>query len=497
MDRHISFDRWRLLGDKMFLESDLSSYTYAEAASFISRAAVFLQRELPSEQDIVPLLLDNSTEFVLTVLAVMAASRTPYPIQPNCKPAEYESKVWGISSSILIADSGSEPLVTRLGVRSIQLSQLIEAAQDGTADSDAPGGILGEMKLICGTSGTTERPKKVVLQLSHIIANAKAHADSIGLTTDDKVLSCLPFYHGFTLLTHLFSVLALEAGFIAGRDSSPKAVATLIAKFGATYTSFVPALLDSIMRNFDYQLFDSPTLKRVSVGSAPVSEKQVKNYRRFFANQRLYVTYGQTEAGPRISTLDVNGSSENVWDTVGAPLAHTEVRVANADTNGIGELQVRAAWQMLGYYGEPDASDVLFTADGWLQTGDLAKLVDDKYIRMCGRKKDLIISGGVNVSPVEIETILNTISWIDESMVIAVPDERRGEVAHAFVVASSEQTCTIIGSKQIMDVLKGRLDLIKIPKKIHFVSRLPKNPIGKPDRKALLKKYIESIASTA
>ncbi|NJR61138.1 MAG: acyl--CoA ligase [Cyanobacteria bacterium CRU_2_1] len=317
-----------------------------------------------------------------------------------------------------------------------------------------------------------------------MLQNAHAHAKSLGLNTDDRILSCLPFYHGMTLLTHIFSVLSLDATFVVGQDTFPQTISRMIKDFKVSYTSFVPSLLDVIICNFSYDLLDSEHLKKVSIGSAPVLAKQVRYYKEFFINQEVYVTYGQTEAGPRISTLAVNPVSEQLWDTVGLPLAGTEIRIANPDKDRVGELQVKSDWQMLGYYGEE--TDAGIWDEGWLRTGDLAKLTEQGYIRLCGRKKDLIISGGVNISPAEIEAVLNDIPWVVEAVVVPAPDKKRGEVPHAFVVRDGSGT-----KQEILSILRNRLDHLKVPKKIHFIDKMPRNAIGKTDRLSL-RPYLNS-----
>lgn len=496
MTTDISLQRWLdTLADKAFLESQASSYTYGQAARFIKRVSLQIDSVIPAQQQVVPMMMGNSTEFVLVLLAIMAAGKTPYPIQPNCKPAEFEAKTWGLDVSTVLADAIGAPIARANGKEVVPMWQLLETASRQSDRGAVCLTIPGTATMLCGTSGTTERPKKVELRLSSMLRNAAAHAESIDIDGSDRILSCLPFYHGFTLLTHIFSVLALEATLIAGTDATPKGIAQMALDFKATYTSFVPAILDAVIRHFEPALFEIPSLKRVSVGSAPVTAKQVAAYRAYFGATKLYVTYGQTEAGPRICTLDVNAVREELWDTVGALLRHTEVRLDQQDSFGVGELQVRADWQMERYHGDPEASAQQFTPDGWLKTGDLAQLVDERFIRLCGRKKDLIISGGVNISPAEIEKVLSTIAWVQESMVIAVPDNKRGEVPHAFVVGLEEQGCATTAEREILAVLKSRLGLIKVPKKVHFVQTIPKNAIGKPDRKALLYSFMASAAA--
>jgi acyl-CoA synthetase (AMP-forming)/AMP-acid ligase II len=185
--------------------------------------------------------------------------------------------------------------------------------------------------------------------------------------------------------------------------------------------------------------------------------------------------------------LNVNQVEESLWDTVGLPIGETQVRIVHPNQEGIGELQVQAPWQMLGYYStaEVNAWDDTQNGNGkWLNTGDLAMLTPEGYIRLQGRKKDLIISGGANISPAEIETALTDIPCVIEATVIGVPDRKRGEVPYAFVVCNGSRTAA-----EILAILRNQLDSIKIPKRIHFVNYIPRNATGKVDRFALLESH--------
>lgn len=478
MNTSISLTRWRdVLNNRSFLESRQGSYTYGSAADYIARCADYLQMTLPQDQEVVPILVSNSPEFVLLILGVMAGGKIPYPLQPNCKPFEYLSKVDGLYIPYVIVEESSLALVKATNSTGLSLGNFAESSGilSSITTIDA---IPLSSRLICSTSGTTERPKKVVLELGRMLSNAAAHAKSLSLSKEERILSCLPFYHGFTLLTHIFSTIALEATFVCGIDASPKAVAGMVREFDISYTSFVPALLDTVLRNYDYTLFDHPTLKKISVGSAPVSVKQLSAYREFFRLQALYITYGQTEAGPRITTLAVSDVPPVYWSTVGRAFPRSEIRIENTDENGIGMLQVRAPWQSLGYFGDVAGTNSLWDG-GWLNTGDLAQLVGDGFIKLCGRAKDIIISGGVNISPQEVEAVLNALPGIRESMVIGVDDRKRGEVPVALIVAYVP-----LDAAEIIAAVRVKLIETKIPKRIHFVQNIHRNTVGKPDRKA-------------
>ncbi|MEO5377996.1 MAG: acyl--CoA ligase [Magnetococcus sp. DMHC-6] len=490
MDNNIYLKRWKeIIGERSFLESTTTHYTYGESAVFIQRATFLFHKCLPQHQEVVPIIMGNTPEFVLTVLSLMACGKIPYPLETNNKLAEYHAKLSELCVDIIICDKVGSPIAEQLGISILFLDEIMNSFISSSSDgNDLPlDEISSHAKLICATSGSTERPKKVVLSLGRLLQNARAHADSIGITDEARILSCLPFYHGFTLLTHIFTVISRECTFIAGHDTSPKGISRLIKNFNVSYTSFVPALLDTIVHNFEYKLFDSPSLKYVSIGSAPVSQNQIQTYQAYFVHQKLFITYGQTEAGPRISTLDVNSTTKEYWTTVGTPLVGGKVRISSPNQQGVGELQVQAKWQSLGYYNQEELSSELWTDDGWLKTGDLAELTEDGFIRLKGRSKQIIISGGVNISPAEIESLLNSMPFVHASVVIPVPDRKRGEVPHAFIV-SRDKTVT---EKEVIKILKKDLSIQKLPRRIHFINEIITTCIGKPDRKAMIEMFLK------
>lgn len=475
--QNVCLNQWKKeYTNKVFLEGEGKSYTYGDAAEYISNIAAILKEKLIAHHEVVPIIIDNSPEFILALLAVMSSGHIPYPISHTTKTYELNGKLQGIDNVCFIVDSSGGEVIADTSFKFLTIDELL---LDSKKIDNSPINIIPyDSKLICGTSGTTENQKKVVLQLDRIISNALAHAQSLGLTSEERIFSCLPFYHGFTLLTHIFSVIGLKATFIAGNSTYPPAISRIINDHNVTYTSFVPALLDVIVNNYTYDMFE--ILDKVSVGSAPTSFNQLLRYRSFFKKQKLFLTYGQTEAGPRITTLKVTDVKEEYFKTIGKIIEGTEVVINNPNENGEGELWVKSEWQMVGYYNDYDSSLKVWQ-EGWLKTGDLAKIDNEGFVSLCGRTKDLIISGGVNISPMEIESVINMIPWVAESMVLPMTDVKRGEVPQAFIVSTRESS-----EKEIINELKDKLHHLKIPKKISFVKNIPKNNVGKPDRKAMI-----------
>lgn len=479
----ISLVRWHdELNDKPFILCDDGVSTYSEAAVIISQLAAEIDKEFQG-QEVVPVLFGNSKEFIFITLATMASGKKPLPLQPSKKITELQHRFQGLEVKNVITNGCLKGHALNGEFYFFQYSDFGSRCDLSKGINRDFKEITGDSTILCSTSGTTSKPKRVMLQVSRMLENSKAHADSIGLTKDDRILSCLPFYHGMTLLTHIFTVITLDASFVVGKSNYPPAIARVMDTHKVTYTSLVPSLADTIVKNYPKELFSNiESFRRFSVGSAPASIKQLRSYESYFTSVKVYFTYGQTEAGPRISTLPVNGATDDQLCTVGIPLKDTEIFIRNKDENGVGELLVKSRWQSIGYFENEEATSELWE-DGYLKTGDLAAF-EGGYLALKGRIKDVIISGGVNLSPMEVEGVLNAMPEIAESMVVAKPDARRGEVPCAFLVVQNA-----IDKDTIVKRLREILDYLKIPNTIYFVDAIAKNSVGKPDRNEMKRLY--------
>ncbi len=314
INHSISLESW-LKDNKMFLLQDSRVCSYADAAKTISKLSGYLYNKLKDQNEVVPMVIGNSIEFIITLFALMGAGKIPYPIQPKCTKEELLRKLTGLNNVSIVAISDECERLSDEYTNLLNIDNILSNIDN--TDSNPILTIPASSKFICGTSGTTAIPKKVLMQLDRVLRNAKSHANSLNLTKDDIIFSCLPFYHGFTLLTHIFSVISLHATFAIGNSTYPPDISDAISKHNVTYTSFVPAIADVIVKNYQYDNFNKPSLKKVSVGSAPASVSQLKKYFDYFFKQDLFLTYGQTEAGPRITTLKIDDKDEKKLSSVG------------------------------------------------------------------------------------------------------------------------------------------------------------------------------------
>lgn len=334
------------------------------------------------------------------------------------------------------------------------------------------------------TGGTTGRPKGVVLSHKSILWNAFNTIVSWGLNKEDTTLTCLPMFH-----TGGLNVLSLPLLLIGGKVvltaefDADRVVADLV-EYKCTIVLFVPTMYHMIISTEAFKTASFPDMK-VFVSGAPCPYKVYEA----FSNKGVAFKegYGLTEAGPNNFYIDPKDTMYKLG-SVGKPMLFNDIKImigegAIAPVDEVGELYVRGNHAFLYYWNRPEETNATLV-DGWVRTGDLARQDADGYVYIVGRKKDMIITGGENVYPLEIEHWLEAHPAIDEAAVIGLPDEKWGEAVAAFVV-----TKMVLTAEELEDYCKQQLTRYKVPKRFFFVSELPKTAVGKVDKNTLKARY--------
>ncbi|MGE2736306.1 class I adenylate-forming enzyme family protein [Mycolicibacterium vaccae] len=366
-------------------------------------------------------------------------------------------------------------------VRRLSIDELAENARHAT-EKVAVATDPNDTALIAFTSGTTGQPKGVPLTHANLLASVRAVMRAWRWTSADRLVHALPLYHQHGLSGLHATLIAGSSAHILGRFDAVRLAATIRAQH-ATVLFGVPTIYQGLVdaAGVTAEMLDS--LRLATSGSAPLS---VGLFHR--VQTELGVTplerYGLTETG-----LDVS----NLYDgprrpgAVGYPLPGVEVRLGNPDgtpaESGQGEILLRGPQVFAGYLDDPAATAAAFTAEGWFRTGDLGTVLDDGALAVTGRIKEIIVTGGINVSPVEVEEVLTTHPAVTEAGVAGVPDDRWGEAVAAWVVVQ----CPV----DIDDLLahcRERLAPFKCPKRITTVEHLPRNAMGKIQRNRLVAK---------
>jgi len=333
------------------------------------------------------------------------------------------------------------------------------------------------------TSGTTGFPKAVMLTHHNILNNAWFSAQSMHFDERDKLVVPVPFYHCFGMVLANLLCFSVGACVVIGSEHfDAKMVLEAIVAERCSAIHGVPTMFIEILQHAQFKDFDLSSLRTGIMAGAPCPPELMTRVVEEMHCREILIGYGETEASPLTHLTTRDDSFERRIETVGHNLPHQEVKVVDTDTGAtvalgeIGEICFRGYHVMRGYYDEADKTTQAIDAAGWLLSGDLGSMDADGYVRITGRRKEMIIRGGENIYPREIEDFLFGHPKIAEVAVFGVPDERLGEQVAAWILLHSGQSAS---EDEIRDFCKDRIAHFKIPKYIRFVDEFPMTVTGK------------------
>jgi malonyl-CoA/methylmalonyl-CoA synthetase len=326
------------------------------------------------------------------------------------------------------------------------------------------------------TSGTTGRPKGAMLTRANLASNAVALAGAWAITPDDVLIHALPIFHVHGLFIAINSMTAAGAKMLFRPKFDPADVIAQMPR--ATMLMGVPTFYTRLLGTPAFIRESTATMRLFISGSAPLL---AETHRQFAARtgHAILERYGMTETG--INTSNPYDGAR-IAGTVGPPLPGVEVRISGAE-DGIGSIEVRGPNVFAGYWRNPEKTAADFCEGGWFITGDLGRIDEQGYVHIIGRGKDLIITGGYNVYPKEVEDAIDAIPGVGESAVIGVPHDDFGEAVVAVVVG------TDLDPAEMLATLRTVLAAYKLPKAIHIVDELPRNTMGKVQKVLLREGY--------
>ena len=424
-------------------------------------------------------------------LAALRAGLVYLPLNTGYQRAELDYFFGDAVPSVIVC--GSE----RLGV-------VAATARDATVLTlDASGGELldraegkselfdtvprapDDLAAILYTSGTTGRSKGAMLTHRNLASNALALVEAWGFTRGDVLLHALPVYHVHGLFVAIHCALLSGSRMLWLPRFDAHEVMALLPK--ATVMMGVPTFYTRLLAEPSFGHAQADGVRLFVSGSAPLLPETFREFEER-TGQRILERYGMTETGMNTSNpLD----GPRLGGTVGPPLPGVSVRIVGDDgapcaPGTIGAIQVRGPNVLKGYWNLPEKTREEFTADGWFRTGDMGEWTPEGYVRIVGRAKDLIITGGLNVYPKEIEERIDALEGVAESAVIGVPDPDFGEAVTAVVVAKPGHALT---ESAIVAALKAEVAGFKVPKRVFFAVDLPRNSMGKVMKSALRDRF--------
>jgi len=341
----------------------------------------------------------------------------------------------------------------------------------------------GDVTNIQYTSGTTGAPKGAMLSHRNVVNDGRFIAERMRLTGEDRICIPVPLYHCFGCVIGTIAATASGAAIVLPAATfDAAATLTAIEEERATAIYGVPAMFIAELNHPTFEGRDFSSLRTGVMAGSPCPIEVMKRVVRSMHVPEITICYGQTETSPVTVMSDVSDSIEFRCSTVGRPMPATEIRLIDTSSGEIvpigqqGELCARGPLVMVGYDGDPEATRKAICPEGWLHSGDLAVMGEDGSFRITGRAKDMIIRGGENIYPREIEEFLYTHPLVDEVQVIGVPNQRLGEVVCAWIRVKPGQETT---AEAIRDYCRGKIAYFKIPELVRFVDTFPITVTGK------------------
>jgi long-chain acyl-CoA synthetase len=482
-------DNVRTYGEYVTLAFEGRELTNVDQQRAANRLANALRRRGVAPGDRVVIMLANCPEVLQAYAAILKLGAVIVPVVFLLGPEEVRHILTHSGAKLLITApdmawkaEGWEGTVVLVGGEAtgrLSWEELIAREADAfPLVARRP----GDLAVILYTAGTTGQPKGVALSHANLASNARSAAGLYELDRTQWALAVLP-------LSHSYGLTLMNAGHILGTKAvllrwfNPELVLETIQRYGVQQMSGVPTMFVYLLNFPAAARFDTSSVRLWGSGAAPLPVEIVEPFERQFGG-RLLEGYGLTEASPVVSAHRYSG--ERRLGSVGQPIPGVEVAILDDDdrpvpVGAVGEVCVRGPNVMLGYYRMPiETAETI--RQGWLHTGDMGRLDADNLLYIVERKKDLIIRGGFNIYPREVEEVLYAHPAIAEAAVVGVRDPLMGEEVLAFVVAKAGATAT---AEELIAFCQERLAKYKCPKQVRFVDALPKSPIGKILRKEL------------
>ncbi|WP_216828374.1 class I adenylate-forming enzyme family protein [Alkalihalobacterium elongatum] len=463
------------------------NWTYEQLNTRAENLASALKERGINKRDRVALLSPNHVCYFDLLFACAKLGAIFVPLNWRLASHELAFILEDCQPKLLIFDEKLEELITppfqRVAIKlngSEYSKWLLEKGVNQPANVESY-----EPLAIIYTGGTTGKPKGAVLTHRAIFSNIINTITSWNLKAEDTTLTYLPMFHTGGLNALSLPLLHMGGKVVIADQFDPEEAIRMLNDHQCSIVLFVPTMYHMLIETEGFQFSLFPTMHTFLSGGAPCSYKIYEA----FASKRLQFKegYGLTEAGPNNFYIDPDKVKDK-QGSVGKPMLYNKVRIINevgkdVAPGEVGEIILSGHHVFDHYWNRPDATAEAIR-DGWLYTGDLGKRDEDGYHYIVGRKKDMIITGGENVYPLEIEHIIAEHEHVAEVAVVGVSDEKWGEVVAAFIVPKKGHTLLV---NEIEKHCRRYLGGYKIPRRIHLVPELPKTPVGKIDKKEIIK----------
>ena len=464
--------------------------TYRELDSETAKLANGLKELGLSEGDRVTVQVDKCIEMVYLYLACIRSNIIFHPLNPAYKEKELSYFLDDAKPSLFISNEETISSISDLSLEH-SIDHLFVLNNDGSGNfSDISSSEDNYITVACSdddiaallySSGTTGKPKGIMLSHGNISSNAESLVKAWGFEETDCLLHALPIYHVHGLFVALGCVLMTGSKLKWLESFDVDEVLKSIPE--CTVMMGVPTYYTRLLKRDALTTELAKKIRLFISGSAPLLEETFNEF-HLRTNHQILERYGMTETNMNTSN-PLKGDRKP--GTVGLPLDDVQVRVVDEENNAlpqgeIGNLQVKGPNVFKGYWEMPEKTKEDFSEDGFFNTGDKGLIDESGYVSIIGRSKDMIISGGLNVYPKEIESLIDKIDGVLESAVIGLNDEDLGEKVVAVIVSEENKT---LEEKEVISEIKDQLAGFKAPKEVKFISQLPRNAMGKVQKNVL------------
>jgi long-chain acyl-CoA synthetase len=468
----------------------------------VDKLAGFFTQQGLKEGDKVALFLRNSPEFIYTVFAVSKIGAISVPVNTFLKSEELDYILNDSGATLLVASQIHEKVVNENSIckdiiwegdvtdeslvtfkdtfREENRSTQVERTQDDCA-------------IIIYTSGTTGQPKGAMLSNKNLLSNMEYSKQLIEVTAKDRVIVFLPMFHTFTFTVGVAMPLYVGGSMVIIKSLQPFANVfkqTLMKR--VTLFFGIPDVYNALAKaKLPWYFLWFNNIRAFISGAAALQPKTLDAMSRKFKRAKLLEGYGLSESSPVVC---VNTIKKQKVGSVGCAMYGHEVKIVDSDMNElprgeIGDIIVQGDNVMLGYLNRPEATQETIV-NGWLLTGDMGYMDEEGFLFIVDRKKDLIISKGINIYPRGIEEVIDSFPGVKASAVIGIFDEKSGEIPVAYI--ELEEECDVLDEKGLRAYLRERLANYKLPKKLYVIDELPKNATGKV-LKRVLKEDLKNV----
>ena len=504
--------------DRVMMVFEGKRWTFSQTNECVNRLANALMKLGIEKGDRVGVLQVNCNEYIEAYFATAKLGAIFVPLNFRAKADELSFMISNAEAKLLFLGARYLEMVDGMlpNLQTVKECIMLDDRSDGKLhygdliDSSSSEDVLGEIEddditILMYTAGTTGRPKGVPLTHNRFVSYVLNNVEPASPEIEERNLLTVPLYHVAGCQAMMAAVYGGRT-LVLMRQFEVKEWMKTVQQERATRAMLVPTMLKWIIDDPEFKMFDLSSLKVITYGAAPMPFDVINKAIKEMPWVKFINAFGQTETASTITALGpedhvIDGTEEErekklrrLTSSIGRPLPDVELKIVDEEgnplkTGEVGEILAKGPRIMSGYWRDEEKTAQTLTADGWLRTGDVGWMDEEGYIYLAGRGDDMIIRGGENISPEEVEDVLHSHPKIDEAAVIGVPDPEWGQQPMAVVVLKKGETAI---PEEIIEYCRSKLAGFKRPRSVVFIDSLPRNPMGKVLRKKLREQYGQS-----